>query len=105
MPIRGVCLNGDVGYLGGSLARLGEELATCQACGYGGIAATMPFGEADLHMPPGWGTIPLAAALAQMPGFIGLCILEIQPRWADHRAEALAAARQLFATAPDSPWM
>jgi sugar phosphate isomerase/epimerase len=70
--------------------------------GYGGIAATMPFGEADLHMPPGWGTIPLAAALAQMPGFNGLCILEIQPRWADHRAEALAAARQLFATAPDS---
>jgi sugar phosphate isomerase/epimerase len=65
------------------------------------IAARLPFGEADLHMPPGWGTIPLAGALAQMPGFNGLCILEIQPRWADHRAEALATARALFAAAPD----
>jgi len=69
------------------------------------IAARLPFGEADLHMPPGWGTIPLAAALALMPGFDGLCILEIQPRWADHRAEALDVTRQLFATAPDSPRM
>ncbi len=70
--------------------------------GFGQISARMPFGEADLHMPPGWGTIPLAAALAHLPGFDGFCVLEIQPRWAEHRAEALAAARDLFAAAPNS---
>ena len=71
--------------------------------GFGTIEARMPFGEADLHMPPGWGTIPIAAAMAQMPGFDGWCVLEIQPRWAEHRADALASARDLFAAAPDSP--
>ena len=37
MRIRGFCLNGDVEYLGGSLVRLEEELAACQALGYDGI--------------------------------------------------------------------
>ena len=44
----------------------------------------------------------LAVALAQMPGFDGLCVLEIEPRWADHRAAALAAARDLFAATSGS---
>jgi sugar phosphate isomerase/epimerase len=71
-------------------------------CGFDQVQARMPFGEADLHMPPGWGTIPLAAALAQMPAFDGVCVLEMQPRWAEHRAEAVAAARDLFASVPNT---
>lgn len=73
-------------------------------CGYDKIQDRMPYGEADLHMPPGWGTIPLAGALAELAGHLdGVCVLEIQPRWWDLNSETLAATRQLFAEAPDAP--
>lgn len=57
----------------------------------------LPLGQGDLHLPPGWGEIPLQAALACLPGYEGLITLEIRPRYADHLAEALIAARALVA--------
>ncbi len=53
-------------------------------------------GEGDLHLPPGWGTIPLAEVLAnefpQDPAII------IEMRHARHHAEALATTRSLLGT-------
>ena len=70
---------------------------------FGELQEKLPYGEADLHMPPGWGTIPLDDALARLPAYDGLCVLELRPRWAEHRAEALYSARQLFGQIPGRP--
>ncbi len=47
------------------------------------------YGEADLHLPPGWGAIPFAAAFERLRGYEGDIILEIKGRYRDHLAEAL----------------
>jgi sugar phosphate isomerase/epimerase len=52
-------------------------------------------GEGDLHLPPGWGTIPLAEVLAVPYPLDPAIILEARhPR---HHAEALATTRDLLA--------
>lgn len=55
----------------------------------------IPFGEGDLHLPPGWGAIPHVAALQQLPNYEGAYILEIRPRFFEHFAKALETARQI----------
>jgi sugar phosphate isomerase/epimerase len=55
----------------------------------------LPLGQADLHLPPGWGEIPLREALQRLPDYRGIITLEIRPRYSDHLDEALQAARQL----------
>ncbi len=55
----------------------------------------LPYGEADLHLPPGWGRIPLADAFAQLDSYTGDLILEIKRGYWPHLAEALATTRQL----------
>jgi sugar phosphate isomerase/epimerase len=55
----------------------------------------IPHGEGDLHLPPGWGAIPLVQALKQLPAYTGLYILEIRPRFCEHLAESLGAARRI----------
>jgi len=57
----------------------------------------LPLGQGDLHMPPGWGAIPLRDALRRLPDYRGFIVLEIRPRYFDHLAEALQAARDLIA--------
>lgn len=47
-----------------------------------------PYGEADLHLPPGWGTIPYQEAFARLPDFNGYIIIEIKYRYAEYFAEA-----------------
>jgi sugar phosphate isomerase/epimerase len=37
------------------------------------------YGEADLHLPPGWGSIPYAEVFARLPDYQGDLILEIKP--------------------------
>ncbi len=53
------------------------------------------FGEADNHLPPGWGAIPLAQVLAVLleAGYAGWLTIEIRPRYAHLRPEIAAAAR------------
>jgi sugar phosphate isomerase/epimerase len=59
----------------------------------------IPSGEGDVHLPPGWGTIPHVEALRQLPAYEGLYVLEIRPRFFEHFATALHAARQFVARA------
>jgi len=55
----------------------------------------VPFGEGDVHLPPGWGAIPHVEALKQLPDYEGFLILEIRPRFYEHLAEALDTTRQI----------
>ena len=63
-----------------------------------GLEDRLIFGEADNHLPPGWGDIPLreAAAILKGAGYEGWYLVEIRPRYDDYLAEALAAARAVL---------
>lgn len=56
----------------------------------------LPYGEADLHLPPGWGAIPFADAFAKLKDYKGDIILEIKDRYWDHFGDALNNTRQIF---------
>ncbi len=49
----------------------------------------LPYGEADLHLPPGWGRIPFAEAFARLGDYEGDIVLEIKERYRDHLGEGL----------------
>ena len=49
----------------------------------------LPYGEADLHLPPGWGAIPFSEAFARLDEFVGDIVLEIKSRYREHLDEAL----------------
>jgi sugar phosphate isomerase/epimerase len=46
------------------------------------------FGEADMHMPPGWGEIPYPQVFDPLKDFSGDMILELDIAFQDHFAEA-----------------
>jgi sugar phosphate isomerase/epimerase len=48
-----------------------------------------PFGEADVHLPPGWGSIPYAEVFARLSRYQGDMILEIKGGFADYYGESL----------------
>jgi sugar phosphate isomerase/epimerase len=54
------------------------------------------YGEADIHMPPGWGSVPYCDALGRLPGYRGDAILEIKAGFLDQAAEGLHAFRELL---------
>ena len=56
----------------------------------------LPYGEADLHLPPGWGTIPFADAFARLNDYEGNIVLEIKERYRDHLDEALQNTRRIL---------
>lgn len=56
-----------------------------------------PYGEADIHLPPGWGSIPYAEVFARLPDYQGDLILEIKAGFADYLGESLATMRGLVA--------
>jgi sugar phosphate isomerase/epimerase len=58
----------------------------------------LPNGEGDLHLPPGWGDIPLDTVQAALGDYAGWLTLEIRPRYRAHYQEALATTRALLAT-------
>lgn len=51
------------------------------------------FGEADLHLPPGWGSIPYPEVFARLAGYQGDLILEIKPGFFDQYGESLQTIR------------
>jgi len=53
------------------------------------------YGEADIHLPPGWGSIPYPEVFARLPDFQGNLILEIKAGFADYFGESLATMKQL----------
>ena len=56
------------------------------------------FGEADNHMPPGWGAIPLAqvAAILRDANYAGILLVEVDSRYLDMRQEILAGTRAII---------
>ncbi len=56
----------------------------------------LPYGEADLHLPPGWGAIPFAEAFARLREFEGDIVLEIKSRYRENLDEALANTRRIL---------
>ena len=56
----------------------------------------LTYGEADLHLPPGWGAIPFAEALHRLADYEGDIVLEIKARYRDHLGEALANMRRIL---------
>jgi sugar phosphate isomerase/epimerase len=53
-------------------------------------------GEGDMHLPPGWGAIPLEEVFATSFPQDPAVILELRPHFAENAAEALAATRRLL---------
>lgn len=61
-----------------------------------------PYGEADVHLPPGWGSIPYAEVFARLPQYQGDLILEIKSGFADYLGESLATMRGLVGQREDA---
>ena len=63
--------------------------------GFGSESDRWPYGEADMHMPPGWGAIPLREFFGCLPDYDRDVVLEIKPGFFDYFAEALTAMRSI----------
>ena len=55
----------------------------------------LAIGEGDMHLPPGWGAIPLEEVFAVPFPRDPTVILELRPHFAENAAEALANTRRL----------
>ncbi|MCY3779800.1 MAG: sugar phosphate isomerase/epimerase [Chloroflexi bacterium] len=64
--------------------------------GFDSESARLPYGEADLHLPPGWAAIPFAEAFVRLKDYEGDIILEIKERYRDHLGEALENTRRIL---------
>lgn len=56
----------------------------------------LPYGEADLHLPPGWGALPFAEAFERLNDYEGDIVLEIKARYREHLDEALASTQRIL---------
>jgi sugar phosphate isomerase/epimerase len=65
------------------------------------LHARIPYGDGDLHLPLGWGTIPHLDSLAQLVDYEGLYVLEIRPRFRGHFADTLRTTRNLVQEVQD----
>lgn len=79
--VKHIHMHDNVGKLDGFSPSQGERL---------------PLGQGDLHLPPGWGAIPLQAAMERLASYSSVVTLEIRPRYHDHLAEALQTARRII---------
>lgn len=50
-------------------------------------------GRGDLHMPPGWGSVPFADIFAKLPDYRGNVTIELRPRYREHMSAVLDTAR------------
>jgi sugar phosphate isomerase/epimerase len=55
----------------------------------------LPNGEGDLHLPPGWGTIPPETTAKLLTDYAGWLTLEIRPCYRAHYAQALIDTQAL----------
>jgi sugar phosphate isomerase/epimerase len=68
--------------------------------GYSDERDRWAFGEADMHMPPGWGIIPYAEVFARLSDYQDDLILEIPMDFYDNVADARATMRSILGIAP-----
>lgn len=60
----------------------------------------LPFGEGDLHMPPGMGKIPYNQIIPLIKEYSGVAMMEIDPRYKDFYQEALTTIKKIFEEKP-----
>lgn len=58
------------------------------------------FGEADMHMPPGWGSVPYREAFARLPDYKDDLIMEILIELEDYYAEARTNIQSILGITP-----
>jgi len=56
----------------------------------------LPFGEGDLHLPPGMGRIPYLRIVPLLREYGGIALIDICPRYRDFCQEALETIAELF---------
>lgn len=76
---------------------LSDNLGRTQLDGEVDLSERLALGDGDLHLLPGWGTIPLTDVFAIPFPHDPLVILELRPHFAEHLLEALATTRELVA--------
>jgi sugar phosphate isomerase/epimerase len=54
------------------------------------------FEEGDIHMPPGWGSVPYLDVFVRWPEYEGDLIVEIKPGFIDCAAQGLHTLRRLL---------
>lgn len=54
-------------------------------------------GRGDMHMPPGWGSVPVREAFDRLETYSGVITLELRPRYRVHYGEALDYTSALVA--------
>jgi sugar phosphate isomerase/epimerase len=59
----------------------------------------LPYGEADLHLPPGWGAIPFVEAFQRLAAYEGDLIIELKRPYIDHLEPALRNIQEFLAEA------
>jgi sugar phosphate isomerase/epimerase len=79
--IRHLHSSDNFGRLGGAFESLSDRIV---------------YGDGDVHIPPGWGKIPHVEALAQLPDYEGIYILEIRSRFREYFPEALETTRSII---------
>jgi len=60
----------------------------------------LPFGEGDLHMPPGMGKIPYNQIIPLIKEYSGVAMMEIDPRYKDFYQEALTSIKKILEEKP-----
>ena len=63
----------------------------------------LPFGEGDLHMPPGMGKIPYNQVISLIKDYSGVAMMEIDPRYKDFYQEALTSIEKNLRKSQNGP--
>lgn len=61
------------------------------------------YGESDLHLPPGWGSIPFSDVFSRLPDYKGGLVLEIKASFRDHLEECLQNTQRFIAASRVHP--
>lgn len=114
-PHVGICLDVGHAYLGAKYAgfdylpaireiapmvvhlHLSDNLGRTQLDGEVDLNERLALGDGDLHLIPGWGSIPLQAVFDIPFPNNPLVILELRPHFVEHLPEALETTRRLVA--------
>ena len=81
---------------------LSDNLGRTQLDGEVDLNERLALGDGDLHLLPGWGTIPLPSVFGIPFAHNPAVILELRPHFAEHFPEALATTRDLLALQSES---
>ena len=61
---------------------------------FSSLSDRIPYGDGDVHLPPGWGEIPYVDALSQLSEYEGLYVLELPSHFHNDLPEILETVQQ-----------